>query len=205
MGCHDLYCAVCGGPTYSRPVITNVKLLKTFLPRGNVYYNVEPNGLWESATQVVDFLKKKHKTLKIKKMTKKEYVALMESVSIPESHTWQDDLILITKNNVIYRNVHSAGEVFIEVGDQKYEAHEKDGDAHVIHHDCYKLIKNKYKTVTYKSINNNYPDYDGLMDQYQGQSFYSPLAYLDMPHTLESPMVNKKNKKRLLKFKLNKS
>ena len=46
-------------------------------------------------------------------------------------------------------------------------------------------------TINYKEIK-----------KYQGQYFYTGSAYLKNPEMLESPLKNKKNKKRILKIKL---
>ena len=47
MGSADLFCKICGGPTYTRDVITNIQLLQKFLIKGK-YYNIKPNGLWDN-------------------------------------------------------------------------------------------------------------------------------------------------------------
>jgi len=79
MGSADLYCSICGGPTYSRNIITNILLLKKFLTKGK-YFNLKPDGVWENAELVIEIYQKK----KINKMSNDEYNKLIKSIKIPK-------------------------------------------------------------------------------------------------------------------------
>lgn len=203
MGSADLYCKICGGPTYTRDVITNIKLLQTFLINGK-YYNIEPDGIWEDALLLIETLKKKYKKFSTKKMTDDEFNKLIKSIYIPKNHLWQDKLILITKNNKIYKkNIISSGEIFIKINNLIFNPSEYDNDSYLLHKDCYKIIKDRYGDITYDMLNK--VDINDIITNYQGQFFYSTLAYIDNPYLLESPLKNNKNYKRIKNIKLNKN
>ena len=46
-GSADLLCVLCGGPTYSKPVITNTKLFKKLC--NGVYHRIHA-GFWEATS-----------------------------------------------------------------------------------------------------------------------------------------------------------
>jgi len=200
MGSSDLYCDICGGPTYSRPIITNTLLLKKYLGKGE-YYGIKPNGLWDNAEELINFIKKHYKKLGLPKMDDEDYNILIKSINIPKEHKWQNKLTLFTEKKKI-KDVISAGDPYIELDDgTKYEPTEFDNNGkqicYLVHNDCYKVLKSKYSKITF----NDFLDIksSSLLDDYQGQYFYSSLAYLVNPSLLESPLKNKNNKDNILK------
>ena len=203
MGSSDLYCDICGGPTYSRPIITNTLLLKKYLGKGE-YYGINPNGLWDNAEELINFIKKHYKKLGLPKMDDEDYNILIKSINTPKEHKWQNKLILFTEKKKI-KDVISAGDPYIELDDgTKYEPTEFDNNGkqlcYLVHNDCYKVLKSKYSKITF----NDFLDIksSSLLDDYQGQYFYSSLAYLVNPSLLESPLKNKNNRDNILKNNL---
>ena len=196
MGLHDIYCTICGGPTYSRPIISDTLLLKKYLGKGN-YYGINPNGFWEDAENLINFIRKHYKKLGLNKMNDEDYDILIKSIKIPKNHKWQDKLIMLTEKKNI-KNVISAGEVFIEHDGTKYETliDSNKPVCYVIHNDCYHVLKNKYGKITHNDLKDI--TFSNLFNKYQGQFSYSSLAYLDDPSLLESPLKNKNNMKNLL-------
>ena len=203
MGSSDLYCDICGGPTYSRPIITNTLLLKKYLGKGK-YYGIKPDGWWEDAEGLINFIKKHYRKLGLPKMDDEDYNILIKSINTPKEHKWQDKLTLFTDKKKI-KDVISAGEPFIELDDGvKYESKDfkTDGDkwGYVIHNDCCKVLKSKYGEITFNDLLD--VKISSLLEGYQGQYFYSSLAYLENPSLLESPLKNKNNRDNILKIKL---
>lgn len=206
-GSSDLYCILCGGPTYSRRIISNIDLLKKYLNIKNLkindsnnYYNVNPNGIWEHSDNIIEYIKKKNK-----KMDINDYNILCKSVIIPKNHKWQNDLIMITENKIIKKVKSSYGEAHTVINGEVYDPPGLYGNimGHLAHSDCYKLLSTKYGKFTFNDIkksiyNTNY----GIINKYHGQFFYSPLAFLENPYLLESPLKNNINKNRILKLKL---
>ena len=148
-GSADLFCRICGGPTYSREVITNFLILNKFFKK-NKYYGI-PDGVWFDALSVIEYLKKKYKKLGIEKMNSEEYEKLIKSIKIPKEHKWQDKLILITKEDKIYKNVESSsGEQSIKINNLTFEpggcGNKNYNDSYLMHCDCYKIMKEKVKS-----------------------------------------------------------
>lgn len=208
MGSADLFCSVCGGPTYSRDIITNTLLLKKFLKNLNNknYYDINPDGVWANSEHIIEYLKKNYKKLNINKMTDAEYTELMKSIKVPKEHCWQDNLILITNKDKIYKDVPSSqGEYYIEINGVKFEPGEYSNDSYLMHHDCYYMMRNKYGDITYDIMKNSTKINTGALSkigEYHGQFFYSDMAYIEYPYLLESPLKNKKNFTRINKIKL---
>ena len=202
MGCADLYCSFCGGPTYSREVFANTKLLKKILGDKKIkktekYYNVTPDGNWEDCESILRYIQK-YKTPNIN-----DFSELCKSVTIPKTHKWQDNLILITIDKIIKNVKSSFGEVYTTVNNIKYNTYSEEL-AYLVHNDCYKLIIDKFGKITFNDIDPKICSIanSGIIKKYQGQFFYSSLAFLDNPDFLESPLKNNINKNRILKLKL---
>lgn len=204
-GSADLYCILCGGPTYSREIITNIDLLKKYLPvktnkrKIDIYYNVSPDGNWMSAEFIVDYIKKHNK-----KMDINDYNALNKSITIPTNHKWQNNLIMIAKDKIIKNVSSSCGEHYTVIDGVNYDYSGLGELGHLAHNDCYKLLSTKYGKFKFNDINMLIysRSYYGLISKYQGQFFYSSLAFLENPYLLESPLKNKINKERILKLVL---
>jgi hypothetical protein len=203
MGSADLLCFCCGGPTYSRPVITNTSLLKLHIPKKEKYYAVNPDGFWADPEGLVKFLKLPED------ITSK----LIKSIKTPAVHIWQNNIIMLTPTKII-KNIISNGEMFVvqkKSGECFYppyfknDKNDKNDYGHLMHTDCYNLLLTKYGKFDFHNIvlsekyvacpeTINY----GKIKKYQGQFFYSSLAHLEYPELLESPLQNIENKKRIL-------
>lgn len=213
MGSADIYCLICGGPTYSKDVITKVKILKKYLRSSmGKYYGVNPNGMWSNAEQVLEGLD--HLKYNKHRFSEKEYEELENSIKTPSNFKWQDKLIMMTPNKVV-KNVKSSGEVYVtdKNGTEYYPypyIYEEDNYGYVMHVDCYKVASSKYGKFGFDDIKINEKIADGVpssinygeIEKYQGQFFHHALAYIDNPEVLESPLKNDKNRKRILKIKL---
>jgi len=227
-GSADTYCTLCGGPIYSTEIITNIELLKKYLGKGK-YYGIKPDGFWvsiatyfEDASNALvypeedDESDKELKRIGIKKfLTLEDAKEFIESIKIPNEHTWLNKALILTENGVI-NNVKDAapdievdGKIYSKYkpGKGDYNLNKKWG--YLFHNDCYKLYED-----TYGKINMNDIDHDKMgglisynllpdkeINKYQGQYFYTNLAYLEKPYLLESPLVNLENRERILKVK----
>jgi len=198
-GCADLYCILCGGPTYSREIISNTILLKKYLKKdSNIYYNVKPSGLWEDADAILNYIKENNK-----QMDSNDYKILKKSIIRPKNHKWQNKLIMITEEKIIKDVESSCGEQFTEIDGEKYHFIGQDKMGHLAHRDCYKLLSTKYGKFKFNDINMSiYHTNYGLISKYQGQYFYSSLAFFENQYLLESPLENDINKTRILKLNL---
>lgn len=202
-GCADIYCFICGGPTYSKEVITNTKLFKKHLKKKDKYYGVVPDGLWGSAEQVLSHLN----------FPENVHSKLSKSIKIPHNHKWLDNIIILTPIG-IKTNMQSHGEMYVSCDGDEYSTpyFHKDSNnkyGHIMHKDCYKLLQKKYGKFEFNDVKlkekyTNYPESInyGLIKKYHGQFFYQTLAYLEHPDVLESPLKNTKNKKRIEKIKI---
>ena len=200
-GCADLYCILCGGPTYSREVILDIKLLLKYLGK-DTYYGINPDGFWGNAISLINHINIDNETIN----------KLEKSIIIPKNHKWQNDLMLLTPDG-IKNNVKSCGEQYTTVyGEKKtytvYPYNNRYIDinsGYLMHKDCYKLLIPKFGKFTFDNIDHKKLDYQNvggkIINRYQGQFFYSSLAFIDDPYLLESPLKNIFNKKRILKLK----
>jgi hypothetical protein len=199
-GCADLYCILCGGPTYSREIISNTILLKKYLKKNsNIYYNVKPSGLWEDADAILNYIKENNK-----QMDSNDYKILKKSIIRPKNHKWQNKLIMITEEKIIKDVESSGGEHYTEIDGEKYDFTGLGKMGHLAHRDCYKLLSTKYGKFKFNDINMSiyYNTNYGLINKYQGQFFYSSLAFFENQYLLESPLENDINKTRILKLNL---
>jgi len=201
----DIYCVACGCPFYTNKVIKNTHLLSKYLNfnEKNKYYGIKPDGLWEDSEHLLESLKKK--------ITPIDYVTLVKSLTISKSHKWLNKSVIITPNGV-FTNVSKHGTDWITDKYGNEYDHGADGynkaTFHLMHLDCYKLFTHKYGKIHFDNIGiKKYSpvlktiDY-GIVNKYQGQYFYTELAYLENPFVLESPLKNEKNKNRILQIKL---
>ena len=206
-GMAEIYCIACGGPTYSRTIVTNKILFKKYLKN---IITIEGNKeeikeiINESNISNID-KKKLVKNLKIPKEHKKE---LVKSLKIPKEHKWLDKLLIITPKKIV-KGVKSFGDSFVEKNNIKYytpSTNNQDNEGYLMHIDCYNVLKKKYGDFKYNDIKlDNYYDLPkinyGSIKKYQEQWFYQNLAFSEKPELLESPLKNKKNKDRILKIK----
>jgi len=203
-GSADLFCVLCGGPTYSKEVITNTKLFKKLCH--GIYHHIYIDMDNEDVIKM------------IKKYNKKEIIdinevkQMMNSINKPKNHKWLNNLLLITKKRII-KKVISSGEYFVEKDNSKIEVDPNFTDdwGYIMHCDCYKLLESKYGKFTFNDIDEkkyikNYPNLFninyGIIKKYQEQEFNNNLAYVENPYLLESPLKNNSNKERILNLKL---
>ena len=194
-GMAEIYCIACGGPTYSRTIITNKILFKKYLK--NI---ITIEGDKEEIKEIIN-------ETNINKEHKKE---IIKSLKIPKEHKWLDKLLIITPSKII-KGVKSKGDLFVEKNNTKYQTpkfkeQSKGNYGYLMHHDCYKILKEKYGNFKFNDIKlDNYYDLPkinyGSIKKYQEQWFYQNLAFSEKPELLESPLKNKKNKNRILKIK----
>ena len=196
-GSADVYCIFCGGPTYNRPVATNIKLFKKVcdITHNNIHSH---NWIHNSAENIIKIIKKYNKQYIV---DINEINQLLQSVVELKKHNWQNKILLLTKNGII-KNVKSNGEMYVEKNHIIYDVN-IDNLNYLVHNDCYKLLETKYGKFTYYNIDEkifkiNY----GIIKKYQIQYFDSAMAYLENPYLLESPLKNNKNKERILNLKL---
>lgn len=196
-GSADLYCVFCGGPTYSRHVITDIELLKKYIgikkiKNNNIveYYNVKPDGIWGDALSLIEYIKKHNK-----KIDNKEFDILIKSCIIPKNHNWQNKLTIILPDKVIKNVTSSHGEYYTVIDNIAYGPNE----GYLVHNDCYKLLgRPKFNNIDKKIYKIKY----NIINKYQAQFFYSPLAFIENSYLLESPLKNIMNKKRIMNLKL---
>ena len=201
-GGSDIHCFVCGGPTYTRGTITNTKLLKKYLT-SKTFSNrsSEYNEEWDYPEALLDDLR----------LSPDVYAKLSKSVKYLDKHRWLNKIIILTPTRIV-KNLKSEGYGYVEsndTGEHYYSSVGEEGNyGHIMHQDCYDLLVKKYGKFTYDDIILDEAYYGipesidyGKIKKYQGQFFYQTSAYVEHPEMLESPLKNKKNKKRILKIK----
>jgi len=201
-GSADIYCFVCGGPTYSREVITDTQLLKKHLKKPKAGRN--PLGNYVDAESNLENLK----------LPEDIYNKLHESLKTPNKHKWLNKIIILTPTKIV-KNLNSYGEMYVDGDDGEqywtpyFKEDSSDNYGHIMHQDCYNLLAKKYGKFTFDNITlkEKYSTLPNLINyeyinKYQYQHFDHTYAYLEHPEILESPLKNKKNKKRILKIKL---
>jgi len=201
-GSANLLCTLCGGPTYSKPVITNTKLYKKICKDS---CNLIHSGYWESSENIIKILKKHNKKNII---DINEVEQIVDSIKKLSTHKWLNKLLLLTKKHII-KNIISIGEPYVEKDNSTIEVMDDDW-GYIMHCDCYKLLESKYGKFTFNDINDKkYKKYLSLFDinygiikKYQDQFFNNNFAYLENQYLLESPLKNNKNKERILNLKL---
>lgn len=210
MGSFDVYCIICGGPFIAYPIIKNRDLLKKYLKtNSNKYHDISPDGVWEDADGIIEYIKSNYN------MTNSDYSKLINSVAVLNEHKWLEDIIALTENttdSVKYRD----GTAFDVINEKKrvfIPVNKNDPHIYCMHKKCYNLLKKNNYNINFESIDDFFSkkEFDipynafeinyGDITNYQGQMFYSPLAYLDKPYILLNPMKNKKNASRILRLK----
>ena len=209
MGSFDVYCLICGAPFFAYPVVENIKLLKKYLDSGK-YHGVEPDGTWENADWVVDYLKDKCD------MSENDYTKLINSITQLNKHDWLKNAIAITKDDTISVKYHDATTFYINGKKNKQVEvpfNKKHPHIYCMHKSCHDLLKKNNYDVNFEAIDVDflkiissyrYNSFDmsyGDITKYQGQFFYTPLAYLEKPYLLLDPMKNNENASRILKLK----
>jgi hypothetical protein len=113
-GSADTYCTLCGGPTYSKEIITNIELLKKYLGKGK-YYGINPDGWWSDIIGIIedelytlehseedDEFNKSLKKVGINKvLTLEDAKELIKSIIIPIEHKWLNNALILTENGII--------------------------------------------------------------------------------------------------------
>ena len=211
----ETFCTLCGGPIHNEKIITNIELLKKYLNKKDIYENLYilrkiNHELYMFSSNFE--LKKTEKNI----LTLEDATELLKSLKIPEEHEWLTKALILTENGII-KNVEDAYPI-IEVKSKRYYFQKPknksdldflNGWGYLFHNDCYKLLQNTYGNFSINDIKddvvdvlfNKYPANDHIII-YQEQEFLTNLAYLEYPYLLESPLINKKNRERILKFKI---
>lgn len=217
-GGYETFCTLCGGPIHYEKIITNIELLKKYLNKKDIYENLDIlrkiNHELYMFSSNFELKKKKKKEKNI--LTLEDTIELLKSLKIPKEHKWLTKALILTENGII-KNVEDAYPIidvngkhyFFQKPKNKSDLDFLDGWGYLFHNDCYKLLQNTYGNFSINDIKddvvdvllNKYPANDHII-KYQEQEFLTNLAYFEDPYLLESPLINKKNRERLLKFKI---
>lgn len=215
----ETFCTLCGGPVHLEKIITNIELLKKYLDKEDIYH--KKDMLTDIRLSLYDFSsnfqseekKKKKKNI----LTLEDAKELLKSLKILDEHKWLSKSLILTENGVINGVIDAYPD--IQVNNKFYHpqkpknkndlTHYSDSWGYLFHNDCYKLLKNTYGNFSISDINDDVIDiykyqYPGgnYISQYQDQEFNTNLAYFENPYLLESPLINKKNRERILKLKI---
>ena len=207
-GC-ETFCTLCGGPIHYEEMITNIELLEKYLNKKNIYDNLLILNQIEYELDLLSSnleLKKKEKKI----LTLEDATELLKSRKRLKEHEWLTKALILTENGII-ENVKDAYPI-IDVNSKRYyyqkpknksDLEYLDGWGYLFHNDCYKLLQNTYGNFSINDIKDDikYPANDHII-KYQEQEFRNNLAYFEDPYLLESPLINKKNRERILKFKI---
>jgi hypothetical protein len=214
----EVFCTLCGGPIHSEKIITNIELLKKYLNKEDIYKNLDilHKIKYELAMFSSNFELEKKKKKEKNILTLEDAKELLKSLKIPKEHNWLTKALILTENGIIknvedaYPTIHANGKrYYFEKPKNKSDLDFLDGWGYLFHNDCYKLLQNTYGNFSINDIKddlvdvllNKYPANDHI-SIYQEQEFRTNLAYFEDPYLLESPLINKKNRERILKFKI---
>ena len=205
-------------PIHYEKIITNIELLKKYLNKKDIYENLDilrkiNHELYMfSSNFEIEKKKKKEKNI----LTLEDAKELLKSLKIPKEHKWLTKALILTENGIIknvedaYPTIHVNGKrYYFQKPKNKSDLDFLDGWGYLFHNDCYKLLQNTYGNFSINDIKddavdvllNKYPANDHI-SIYQEQEFRTNLAYFEDPYLLESPLINKKNRERVLQFKI---
>lgn len=198
----DICCLICGLTLCSKEVITNTELLSDILQGDNELLNT--------------FIELDSNLDHIEDMTDDTRVDDLIIDKLTE-HIWMNRIICITPNEIIESNKldYTQGEMFVDYlydgilkkcGNTIFQ-HDRDIEisGYLCHKDCYECITEFYGPINYQLINKNTTEYSTIPDkdydivnQYHQQFINHALIYFENPFILQSPLINEKNKQRII-------
>lgn len=196
----DICCLFCGLTLCSKDVIINIELLSDILKGDNQLLNT--------------YIELESNLEYIENITNDKRVEELEIERL-EEHNWMNNIICITPNEIITSNKlkYEQGEMLVDYlydgelikcGNPFYK-YDPDIElyGYLCHEDCYNCIKEFYGPINYDMIKcNEYsliPDKDyRIVNQYHQQFINHPLIYFENPFILQSPLINEKNKQRII-------